>query len=197
MYKYSYLALRFFFFLFLLFLLLSNMTKDHIDEEYLFEDTKYLSSEVQSKLHEGYKLYPLRSNDYYRGYLDVLSVLTEVGKHTIDTWNQQFGYMKKHNDTCKFFLFSIKKVLIMPVDYTITITDERNDRIAATGTILVEHKFVHTNGLVGHIEDIAVDASHQGKKLGIRVIEALKHIAEQTGCYKGNSLYDFGNRTNR
>ncbi|CEG78656.1 Putative Glucosamine-phosphate N-acetyltransferase [Rhizopus microsporus] len=144
------------------------MTKDHIDEEYLFEDTKYLSSEVQSKLHEGYKLYPLRSNDYYRGYLDVLSVLTEVGKHTINTWNQQFGYMKKHNDTY----------------YTITITDERNDRIAATGTILVEHKFVHTNGLVGHIEDIAVDASHQGKKLGIRIIEALKHIAEQTGCYK-------------
>lgn len=70
-------------------------------EDSLFED-KYLSPEVQSNLHEGYKLYPLRANDYERGYLDVLSVLTEVGAHTVDTWNSQYRFMKKHNDTCKF-----------------------------------------------------------------------------------------------
>jgi glucosamine-phosphate N-acetyltransferase len=52
-------------------------------------------------LHEGYKLYPLRANDYERGYLDVLSVLTEVGAHTVESWNSQFQFMKKHNDTCK------------------------------------------------------------------------------------------------
>ncbi|KAG1049299.1 hypothetical protein G6F46_006542 [Rhizopus delemar] len=136
-------------------------------EDYLF-DQKYISSEVQSQLHEGYKLHPLRSKDYYRGYLQVLSVLTEVGHHTTETWNTQFQYMKKHNDTY----------------YTVTITDEEHDRIAATGTILIEHKFVHKNGIVGHIEDIAVDSSHQGKKLGLRIIEALKFIAQQTGCYK-------------
>lgn len=65
------------------------------------------------------------------------------------------------------------------------VTIENQGRIAATGTILIEHKFVHKNGIVGHIEDIAVDSSHQGKKLGIRIIEALKYIAQQTGCYKG------------
>jgi glucosamine-phosphate N-acetyltransferase len=37
---------------------------------------------------------------------------------------------------------------------------------------------------VGHIEDIAVDSKHQGKKLGLRVIEALKFIGQETGCYK-------------
>ncbi|KAL9545352.1 hypothetical protein PS6_008267 [Mucor atramentarius] len=136
-------------------------------EDALFED-KYLSPQVQSNLHEGYKLYPLRANDFERGYLDVLSVLTEVGDHTVDTWNSQYKFMKKHNDTY----------------FTITITDEQTNRIAATGTILIEHKFVHKNGLVGHIEDIAVDSSHQGKKLGLRVIEALKYIGEMTGCYK-------------
>jgi glucosamine-phosphate N-acetyltransferase len=137
-------------------------------EEVLFED-KYLANEVQMNLHEGYRLYPLRSNDYRRGYLDVLSVLTDVGSHTIDTWNSQFQFMKKHNDTY----------------FTITITDEKTDRIAATGTILIEHKFVHKNGLVGHIEDIAVDSTHQGKKLGLRIIEALKYIGQVNGCYKG------------
>lgn len=52
---------------------------------------------------------------------------------------------------------------------------------------MIEHKFVHKNGLVGHIEDIAVDSSHQGKKLGLRVIEALKYIGQMTGCYKGKN----------
>jgi glucosamine-phosphate N-acetyltransferase len=137
-------------------------------EDCLFEE-KFLSKEVQSNLHEGYKLYPLREHDYERGYLDVLSVLTEVGAHTLESWNTQYQFMKKHNDTY----------------FTITITDEKTNRIAAAGTILIEHKFVHKNGLVGHIEDIAVDASHQGKKLGLRIIEALKFIGQANGCYKG------------
>lgn len=76
--------------------------KEEVQEEVLFED-KYLSPEVQNNLPEGYKLYPLRANDYERGYLEVLKVLTEVGSHTIDTWNQQFQFMKKHNDTCKCY----------------------------------------------------------------------------------------------
>jgi glucosamine-phosphate N-acetyltransferase len=69
-------------------------------EDYLFDD-QYLCPEVQKNLHDGYKLYPLRSNDFERGYLDVLSVLTEVGDHDINTWKAQFNFMKKHNDTCK------------------------------------------------------------------------------------------------
>lgn len=77
---------------------------------------------------------------------------------------------------------------MLSIDYIVTITDEEHDRIAATGTILIEHKFVHKNGIVGHIEDIAVDSSYQGKKLGFRIIEALKYIAQQTGCYKGFNL---------
>ena len=37
---------------------------------------------------------------------------------------------------------------------------------------------------MGHIEDIAVDADQQGKKLGLRVIQALTGISENSGCYK-------------
>ena len=37
---------------------------------------------------------------------------------------------------------------------------------------------------MGHIEDIAVDKNQQGKKLGLRIIEALVHISESCGCYK-------------
>ena len=43
---------------------------------------------------------------------------------------------------------------------------------------------IHDLGLVGHIEDIAVAKDQQGKKLGLRIIQALDHISETVGCYK-------------
>ena len=43
---------------------------------------------------------------------------------------------------------------------------------------------IHSLGLVGHIEDIAVAKDQQGKKLGMRIIQALDYVAEQVGCYK-------------
>lgn len=43
---------------------------------------------------------------------------------------------------------------------------------------------IHNLGLVGHIEDIAVTKDQQGKKLGLRIIEALDYVAKKVGCYK-------------
>lgn len=43
---------------------------------------------------------------------------------------------------------------------------------------------IHNLGIVGHIEDIAVAKDQQGKKLGLRIIQALDFIAEKVGCYK-------------
>ena len=43
---------------------------------------------------------------------------------------------------------------------------------------------IHNLGLVGHIEDIAVTKDQQGKKLGLRIIQALDYVAEKVGCYK-------------
>lgn len=43
---------------------------------------------------------------------------------------------------------------------------------------------IHNLGIVGHIEDIAVAKDQQGKKLGLRIIQALDFVAEQVGCYK-------------
>ena len=46
------------------------------------------------------------------------------------------------------------------------------------------HHSIHSLGLVGHIEDIAVAKDQQGKKLGLRLIQALDFVAEKVGCYK-------------
>jgi glucosamine-phosphate N-acetyltransferase len=50
--------------------------------------------------------------------------------------------------------------------------------------ILIRAISIHNLGMVGHIEDIAVAKDQQGKKLGLRIINALDAIAESVGCYK-------------
>jgi GNAT superfamily N-acetyltransferase len=61
---------------------------------------------------------------------------------------------------------------------------DTSQRIVGTGALIVERKFIHQLGLVGHIEDIAVAKDQQGKKLGLRIIQALDFVAEKVGCYK-------------
>ncbi|CAG8541445.1 8953_t:CDS:2 [Cetraspora pellucida] len=119
-----------------------------------------ISSEVQAALPKGHTIRPLSSEDYEKGFLNVLSVLTVVG----DISKAQF---LAHSHEY----------------FTIVIVSPEN-RIIGAGTIFIERKFIHNNGLVGHIEDIAVDKNQQGKKLGLRIIQALKYIGAKTGCYK-------------
>lgn len=68
-------------------------------------------------------------------------------------------------------------------------SEEREGRIVGTGALVVERKFIHDLGKVGHIEDIAVARDQQGKKLGLRIIQALDFVAEKVGCYKVGSIH--------
>jgi glucosamine-phosphate N-acetyltransferase len=63
-------------------------------------------------------------------------------------------------------------------------TDVVRKKIIATGSILVEYKFVHNCGKAGHIEDVVVDNSVRGQHLGLRIVEFLTTFAEEAGCYK-------------
>ena len=68
--------------------------------------------------------------------------------------------------------------------FTIVIEDTTKGKVAAAGTILVERKFVHANGLVGHIEDIVVHKDYRNLQFGRYIIDQLKWIGEKNGCYK-------------
>ncbi|KAI5297490.1 Glucosamine-phosphate N-acetyltransferase-like protein [Ascosphaera atra] len=127
----------------------------------------YISPEVQSLLPHGYTCRPLHRSDYHNNYLDVLRVLTTVGDFTYEAWSQRYDWMAKHNEEY----------------FPLVITDDTG-KIVGTGTLIVEKKFIHGLGQIGHIEDIAVDTTQQGKKLGLRVIQALKFVGQKIGCYK-------------
>ncbi len=69
------------------------------------------------------------------------------------------------------------------MDYTIAIAEVEGKVVGAT-TLLIEQKFIHNGGLVGHIEDVVVDKNHQGQKIGQKIMKFLLDIANDRGCYK-------------
>ena len=76
------------------------------------------------------------------------------------------------------------QIFSLPIPLITFGTVDDTDKIVGTGTLVVERKFIHDLGIVGHIEDIAVSKDQQGKKLGLRIINALDYIAAEVGCYK-------------
>ena len=68
-------------------------------------------------------------------------------------------------------------------DYTIAVAELEGKVVGAT-TLLIEQKFIHNGGLVGHIEDVVVDKNHQGQKIGEKIMKFLLDIANERGCYK-------------
>ncbi|RPD65489.1 acyl-CoA N-acyltransferase [Lentinus tigrinus ALCF2SS1-7] len=124
--------------------------------------------DVRKQLPAELHIRPLASTDYRRNHLSVLSVLTVVTDPGESAWRAQFETLRATPRTY----------------YSIVIVDKASDRIVAVGTVFIEHKFLRGLGCVGHIEDIAVDKSQQGKKLGLRIIHALTGISENSGCYK-------------
>ena len=128
-----------------------------------------ISPDVSANLPEGYKLRALRRADYNGGFLDCLRVLTTVG----DVSEEAFG--KQYDD-----------MLAQGSYYIVVIEDtsRTENPVVATGALITEKKFIHSLGAVGHIEDIAVARDQQGKKLGLRLIQALDYVAEKVGCYK-------------
>ena len=44
---------------------------------------------------------------------------------------------------------------------------ELDGKIVGSTTLLIESKFIHDGGLVGHIEDVVVNKEYQGQKIGV------------------------------
>ncbi|TIB70057.1 hypothetical protein E3P77_00013 [Wallemia ichthyophaga] len=131
------------------------------------EERNLIPQSVASTLPAGYSLRPLSSADYDKGHINLLSVLSKATDPGRQAYVQRFNFLKSIPDTY----------------YTIIITDNA-DKVVGCGTVLLERKFLRGLGVVGHIEDIAVDKNQQGKSLGKKIILSLTEIAQSRGAYK-------------
>ncbi|GAA93923.1 uncharacterized protein L969DRAFT_92171 [Mixia osmundae IAM 14324] len=135
-------------------------------DEMAFDAHDWLDS-IQSDLKQGYIIRPLARDDYSKGHLDVLTVLTQAPDPGQAAWQSRFDEMHTAQPAAY---------------YPLVVATEH--KIMAVGTLIVERKFLRGLGLVGHIEDIAVSKEAQGQSLGKKIILALTAIGEKVGCYK-------------
>ena len=107
----------------------------------------------------------LEINDYYRGYLDLLSQLTEVNKENI-TFEKFSNFIKNLNKSHKIIVIV------------------HQNKIVANGTLFIEDKVIHGISKVGHIEDVVVDSKSRGLGLGKKIVTYMTNLAKENNCYK-------------
>jgi len=119
-----------------------------------------------------YRIRKLAQKDYFNGYLELLEQLTTVNKENIT-----------YLDFCRIY-DSLYGPSTNVNTHIYVIEDISSGKLVATGTIFIEQKFIHNLGKVGHIEDIVVNKTHRGNKLGKMMINHLISIGKQYKCYK-------------
>lgn len=107
----------------------------------------------------------LELDDYNKSYLDLLEQLSITDKENITYENFKEQITNLNKDTHIYVL-------------------EEKGKITATGTLLIEHKFIHRLSRVGHIEDIVVDKSFRKQGIGKKLILFLEKKALEQNCYK-------------
>ena len=111
-----------------------------------------------------FALRPLEQGDFYRGFLESLANLSPVDltpAEAIQIWRGRNAA-------------GVRTVVAV----------EPDGAVIGTGSLILEHKFLHHGGTIGHIEDVAVHPAHGGKGVGSAVVGALVELARQSGCYK-------------
>ncbi|EFP76880.1 uncharacterized protein PGTG_02341 [Puccinia graminis f. sp. tritici CRL 75-36-700-3] len=141
------------------------------DLDLLF-DPKWLAEnpELGSDLH----IRPLSKTDYERDHLKLLAGLTSAPDTGLTDYQARFELLRDVN----------KATPGRPSYCIICIVRKSDDRLVASGTLLLEHKFLRACGSVGHIEDIVVDPDVRGKSLGKQIIKSLTETSEKLGAYK-------------
>lgn len=109
----------------------------------------------------------LQVADFDKEFLPLLDQLSDVG----------------HIDKT-FFREHLQKLHADELQLMLVVEDLALKRICASGTVVVEPKFIHSAGFVGHLEDLVVDSGLRGKGIGRRVTDQLKAFARSKGCYK-------------
>lgn len=91
--------------------------------------------------------------------------------------------LRKTSDLDKNRAKEILKKINQNSDHTIFVA-QHHGRIIGSTTLLIEQKFIHGGGKVGHIEDVVVSKEFQSKGIGIIIIKAVLEYAKSQGCYK-------------
>lgn len=91
--------------------------------------------------------------------------------------------LRKTSDLDRNKARTILKKISQNPDQVIFVASYKGKIIGST-TLLIEQKFIHDGGKVGHIEDVVVSREFQSKGIGAIIIKAALDYAKTQGCYK-------------
>ncbi|MFQ5497776.1 MAG: GNAT family N-acetyltransferase [Nitrosopumilus sp.] len=107
----------------------------------------------------------LKKDDLFKGFLTSLDSLRQASNINKE---KAFDIFEKINSN---------------PDHIIAVA-ELDGSIVGSTTLLIEQKFIHNGGIVGHIEDVVVNKDFQGEKIGEKIMKFLLEEAKKHGCYK-------------
>ena len=107
----------------------------------------------------------LKKEDLWNGFLTTLDSLREASSIKKEKADEIFQKINANED------------------HIIAVAEMEGKIVGAT-TLLIESKFIHEGGLVGHIEDVVVNKNCQGKGIGEKIVRYLLEYARNRGCYK-------------
>ncbi len=111
------------------------------------------------------KIRQIQENDLFQGFLESLDSL------------------RKASDLEENNAKRVLKKIRSNQNHVIMVAD-LDGQIVGSITLLIEPKFIHQGGLVGHVEDVVVRSELQGKGIGEQLINAALEYAKNHGCYK-------------
>lgn len=106
--------------------------------------------------------------DLQNGFFQTLLNLTQVGEIESD-------YKKAKK--------ILKEIKSWPF-YRIFVAVKDDGEILGSTTLLIERKFVHNGGKVGHIEDVATKKEYEGMGIGSALVNRAVEFAKANECYK-------------
>ena len=125
------------------------------------------ASDADISLNMKFRLRNLEPKDFGRNFLDLLSELTTVSKLSQGWCEQRLAMMRSD---------ALQEMVV--------VEDLDNGLLCAAGTMVIENKFIHKCGRIGHLEDVVVHYGLRAKGLGKRVVDRAVEIAKGHGCYK-------------
>ena len=111
------------------------------------------------------KIREIEEDDLEKGFLETLDFLRNVSN--LDK--------NKAKEILKKIKQNTNHIIYVAID---------NKKIVGSTTLLIEQKFIHDGGLVGHIEDVVVRKDYEGKGIGIKLVTSLLERAKEKNCYK-------------
>jgi glucosamine-phosphate N-acetyltransferase len=110
----------------------------------------------------------LKNSDFENGFFETLSNLSQIGSidHNMESAARVLKTIRENNTS------------------RIYVAESDDGQIIGSITLLLEQKFIHNGGKVGHIEDVVTRKEHSGQGIGSALVRKCLDVARKENCYK-------------